>query len=84
MLIIGDNRLSQISVCLEAAANFQLSHAAAIAMVAHQVKVILDHWPQVCDTAALNEVERLLLWRGQILNPFAFEGAPTELRALVA
>jgi serine/threonine-protein kinase HipA len=84
MLISGDDRLSQIAVCLEAASNFLLSPDDARAIVARQVKAILDQWHDVCEEATLSPVERNRLWRRQILNPFAFEGAPAEILGLLA
>jgi serine/threonine-protein kinase HipA len=83
MLVIGDQRLSKISICLEAAPMFQLSADAAVAIVAHQVTVILNQWDQVCDEASLGAIDRRLFWRRQFLNPFAFEGAPPDISALL-
>ncbi|HEX2653484.1 MAG TPA: HipA domain-containing protein [Xanthobacteraceae bacterium] len=82
MLIVGDKRLSQIAVCLEASPAFQLSKQEATSIVAHQVTIIRDQWDRVCDEAGLNAVDRQFLWRRQILNPFALQGAPIELAAL--
>jgi serine/threonine-protein kinase HipA len=84
MLISGDVRLSQIAICLQAATNFLLSPYDARAIVARQVKVILHQWHDVCEEAALSPIERNRLWRRQILNPFAFVGAPDEISRLLA
>lgn len=83
MLVVGDNRFSKISVCLEAAPAFLLPTDAAVAIVAHQVGVIRDLWEKVCDDASLSVIDRRLFWRRQFLNPFAFEGAPPEISALL-
>jgi serine/threonine-protein kinase HipA len=83
MLVTGDERLSKISVCLEAARAFQLSADAAVTIVAHQVTVILKQWKHVCDEASVSTIERRLFWRRQFLNPFAFEGAPPNISALL-
>ena len=83
MLVIGDNRFSRISVCLEAAPAFLLPADAAVAIVAHQVTVIRNQWKQVCDEASLSTVDRRLFWRRQFLNPFAFERAPPNISALL-
>ncbi|MGB8399027.1 type II toxin-antitoxin system HipA family toxin [Bradyrhizobium sp.] len=83
MLVIGDKRLSKISVCLEAAPAFQLSADAAVTIVAHQVTIIHNQWKQVCDEASLSAIDRRLFWRRQFLNPFAFEGAPPDISALL-
>ena len=82
MLITGEKRLSQITVCLEAAPAFQLSAEAATAIVAHQITVIRDNWDQVCEEAVLSVVDRHLMWRRQILNPFVLEGASARLREI--
>jgi serine/threonine-protein kinase HipA len=83
MLIIGDQRFSQLSVCLKAAPVFLLSAQAALAVVADQIRKILGRWETVCDEAGLSVVDRQLFWRRQFLNPFAFEGAPAEIARLV-
>jgi serine/threonine-protein kinase HipA len=84
MLITGDERLSQIAVCLKAAPSFLLAGDDALALARHQVVTIRDHWDAMCREAALSEVDRNLLWRRQFLNPFCFEGAPEGLAGLVA
>jgi serine/threonine-protein kinase HipA len=74
MLIVGDNRLSQLSVCRQAAANFQLSRREADAIVEAQTTAIEEAWPEVCDEAELSLIERTAFWGRQFLNPFAFQG----------
>ena len=83
MLVAGDGRTSRIATCLQAAPAFQLSRADALAMVTHQVTVILQRWDPVCDEAGVSAAERRFLWRRQFLNPFAFDDAPAEVTALV-
>lgn len=83
MLIDGDRRLSQLSLCLDAAPSFLISREEATAIAARQIVTIKREWQTVCDEAALNTVNRDLFWRRQFLNPFAFEGAPEELREMV-
>lgn len=83
MLIVGNNRFSQVKVCLAARAAFQLSEPQAVSIVAHQITVIRDGWDRVCDEAGLSAVDRQLLWRRQILNPFALQDLPAPLTALV-
>lgn len=84
MLIVGDERLSRIATCLRAAPIFQMSEADAIALVARQITVIVDHWDAVCNEAGLSPIDRRFLWRRQFLSPFAFDDAPAELKALAA
>jgi serine/threonine-protein kinase HipA len=78
MLILGNRRMSQLSLCLEAAPVFLLDDARARAIIAQQVARIKADWAAVCDEAALGEAERAFLWRRQFLNPFAFQGLPDE------
>lgn len=83
MLIDGDRRLSQLSLCLDAAPSFLISRDEATAIATGQIATIKREWQTVCDEAALSTVDRDLFWRRQFLNPFAFEGAPEALSALV-
>ena len=83
MLIAGNERLSQIAVCLKAAPSFLVSADDALALARHQVVTIRDRWDAVCREADLSEVDRNVLWRRQFLNPFAFEGAPAEIAGLL-
>ena len=73
MLIAGDNRMSRLSVCLETAHNFLLEESSALEIMKQQIEVIKNNWEAVCNEAALNEIDRKLLWRRQFLNPYAFE-----------
>jgi serine/threonine-protein kinase HipA len=83
MLISGSVRMSQIAPCLAAAPLFLLSAEDALAVAERQISVIRDRWPVISAEAGLSEVDRNLLWRRQFLNPFAFEGAPAKLSALL-
>jgi len=83
MLITGDERLSRIAVWLKAAPSFLLSEQQAIALAKQQIIAIRDRWTDICAEAKLTQVDREYLWRRQFFNPFAFEGAPAELTALV-
>lgn len=76
MLILGNRRMSQLSLCLEAASVFLLDDAHARYVITQQIACIKAYWPAVCDEARLGEAERSFLWRRQFLNPFAFEGLP--------
>lgn len=73
-IITGNNRLSQLTVCLGAAPQFLLSVASARAIIAMQIASIRTNWGIVCDEAGLNEVDRAFLWGRQFLNPFALQG----------
>ena len=78
MLIAGDNRMSKLSNCIDTAHNFLLSKDEALAIFETQKDIIEKNWMTVCDEAALNEIDRKLLWGRQFLNSFAFEGMETN------
>ncbi len=78
MLICGEDRMSRIATCLRAAGQFLLSREEAVAIVEHQIRVILSHWEAVCDEAALGAGDRAHLWNRQFLNGFAFDGLDKE------
>lgn len=73
MLISGDNRLSKLKSCLEAAPHFLLSANEAKAIIDRQREAIEANWDKVCDEAKLGAIDRKLFWKRQFLNPFAFE-----------
>ncbi|MGY4458832.1 type II toxin-antitoxin system HipA family toxin [Bradyrhizobium sp. LB13.1] len=83
MFITGERRTSQITVCLQAAPLFLLGLDEATKLIAGQIKAIKRFWKEICDTAALSEVDRNFLWRRQFLNPFAFADAPEALVELL-
>jgi serine/threonine-protein kinase HipA len=74
MLIFGNNRMSTVSNCIDAAHIFLLSREEANAIIEHQKKIIKENWESVCDEANLSKTDRNLLWGRQFLNPYAFEG----------
>ncbi len=73
MLVSGDNNLSKLASCLEAARHFQLSKSEAKVIFDRQREAIEVNWDKVCDEAKLSAVDRKLFWKRQFLNPFAFE-----------
>jgi serine/threonine-protein kinase HipA len=83
MLIVGDNRMSKIAVCLGAAPAFLLTGEEAKAIAKKQIRTILKNWESVCDEAKLTQIDRRFFWRRQFLNPFAFEDAPKDIQALI-
>ncbi len=85
MLISGNNRMSRIASCLDAAHHFLLSKAQAITLVEHQLRSIADNWPGTCEEARLSDIDRNLFWGRQFLNPYAFTeltGSAKGLHAL--
>ncbi|WP_065754396.1 type II toxin-antitoxin system HipA family toxin [Bradyrhizobium paxllaeri] len=83
MLIMGQERASQIALWLKAAPLFLMSNAEAILLATKQVKMIVQRWSAVCDEAKLSKVDRNFLWRRQFLNPYAFLEAPEALTKLI-
>lgn len=79
MLITGENRMSRLIVCLEAASQFRLSEKEAEELIEQKLVAMCKHWPAVCEEARLTPTEQNVLWRRQLLNPFVFEGAPRSL-----
>jgi len=74
MLITDNKRISQLSLCMEAAPQFLLSVDRAGTIITLQLASIRSHWKQVCDEAGLTEVDGAFLWGRQFLNPFALQG----------
>lgn len=73
MLIVGNNRFSQRSTCIETAHNFMLSRENAAQIFDEQVERINKHWNTVCEEAKLIEIDRKFFWKRQFLNPFVFQ-----------
>jgi serine/threonine-protein kinase HipA len=82
MLIMDQQRSSQIATCLAATGHFHLSDEQAIGIVSAQLETIANHWAALCDEAELGEVDRSLFWGRQFLNPFAFYGLDGEAAKL--
>lgn len=74
MLISGNNRLSTMKSCLDAAHHFLVSETEAKTIIDAQVEVIENNWTAVCNEAGLSEVDRQFFWKRQFLNPFGFGG----------
>ncbi len=71
MLISGNNNLSRLESCFEAANQFLLSEDDARVISDHLISVIERYWDPVCDEAELSEVDRKLFWKRQFLNPYS-------------
>ena len=81
MRILANQNKSQLVLCLQAAPQFLLSDREARAIILQQVHTIRTHWDGICDEAKLPATDRALLYGRQFLNPFAFYGAPQEIRS---
>jgi serine/threonine-protein kinase HipA len=84
MLILGQDRASQVALCLKAAPSYLLKDTEAVAIAVRQIEVIKQRWSAVCDEARLGQVDRNRFWRRQFLNPYAFTGAPQAITSLVS
>lgn len=84
MLIAGEDRMSRISSCMNAAGHFLLSREEAIAIVEHQLTCIIGQWDAVCTEAGLTETDRAFLWGRQFLNPYAFDDLDGDAAGLKA
>jgi serine/threonine-protein kinase HipA len=73
MLISGNNNLSQLKTCLEAANHFLLSKDDARVIFVHLTETIERHWDMVCKEAELNQADKKLFWGRQFLYPFSTE-----------
>jgi serine/threonine-protein kinase HipA len=73
MLIVGNNRFSQLKTCLQAAHLFLLSDKEAADIIDRVETTIRDNWSSVCEEARLTSVDKALMWHRQFLNPFSIE-----------
>lgn len=79
MLIVGENRMRNLAVCLSAAAKFLLNKQESIDVITHCIRTVHQNWEEVCREASLSELDRNFLWERVFLNPFIFEGAPESI-----
>jgi serine/threonine-protein kinase HipA len=80
MLIAGQRRNSNLSLCLKASTHFLLNEKEAIALINQQLEAVRQHFDSVCDEATLGAVDRNLLQRRQFLNPSIFDGSPATVQ----
>lgn len=74
MLIKGDNRMSTLSSCLAAAADFLLTEDEAKHIIHQQITTISGEWDAICEIAELSPTDKKLFAGRQFLNPFCIEG----------
>jgi serine/threonine-protein kinase HipA len=73
MLIVGNNNLSRLSNCLQAAHHFHLSEVQALQIMEQQLLSIAQHWQALCEQTQLSVIDQRLLWGRAWLNPFAVD-----------
>lgn len=81
MLIYGENRMSNLAVCLASAPKYLLAEHEAIDIIIHCLETVKGQWDDVCEEVDVSEVDRKLFWRRMFFNPFIFEGAPDAIRS---
>ncbi len=64
-------RMSQVVGCVAHASTYLLTSREARSIIDHQIDVIHSNWNDVCNSAALTEVDRARFWGRQFLNPYA-------------
>ena len=74
MLIVGEDRRSQLQTCMNAASIFQLAQKEALEIIEQQILAIGHNWKETCKSAHLNRTDAAFLLGRQFLNPYAFEG----------
>ena len=74
MMLCGEQRRSQLRLCLEGASHFLLNESRAIEVMKRQVDVIQSEWADVCDKAEMGAAEQRYFWRRQFLPMLAFKG----------
>lgn len=80
MLILGEERRSQLALCLQAAPRYLLTETEAREIILQQVNTIRTHWTTICDEGGLTQIDRQSLWGLRFLNPYAFQGAPQDVQ----
>jgi serine/threonine-protein kinase HipA len=76
MHIPGTHHESQLSVCLEAAANVLLTATDAETIICGQIAVIGPRFEAVRDAAGLSQADRARFATRPFLNPYPFDGLP--------
>lgn len=69
----SENR-SQVALCIDHAANYDLSPRQASEIVDHQITVIRDDYHATCDAAELDRRQHDSLWSRSFLHPATLEG----------
>ena len=74
MLIKGENRMSTLRSCIDAATDFLLTEETAIGIIENQIATIADQWHTICTQAKLTETDKKLFAGRQFLNAYCIEG----------
>ena len=79
MLIMDNNKKSQILSCLNASSIFMLSETEAIEIIENQMYTILKKWNEVCEQAEISKIDKKLLMNTSFFNPYIIEDLPEKL-----
>lgn len=83
MLIKGENRMSTLAACIDAAPDFRLSEDDAAAIIDNQIAAIAGKWDWACELALLSETDRRLFAGRQFFNAYCIEGLGGAHEALI-
>ena len=78
MLIKGDNRMSTLSSCLNAAPQFLLNENEAIDIIEAQINTIGDSFTAICDDGKVTLTDKAFFAGRQFLNPFCVQDLPAK------
>jgi len=82
MLIKGENRMSTLRACLDAAPDFHLGEEEAQAIMTRQITTIAGEWNAIAEQAALTPTDQGLFAGRQFLNPYCIDGLGENHAAL--
>jgi serine/threonine-protein kinase HipA len=82
MLIKGDNRLSTLSSCLDAASLFLLKENEAFNIIEAQIKTIGESFVAICDDGKVTLTDKAFFAGRQFLNPFCVQDLPAQYSQL--
>lgn len=74
MLLVDQNRSSQLLTAMKAARHFLLTDQCARAIIDHQIQTIHEKWDEVSKQALLSNLEYALFKERLFLRPYAFQG----------
>lgn len=82
MLIKGENRMSTLSSCLDAAPQFLLNENEAFDIIEAQINTIGDNFTAICDDGKVTLTDKAFFAGRQFLNPFCVQDLPAKYSQL--
>ena len=74
MVIVGNSNKSSIENALKAAPTFHVKRGDAIEIIRQQIKIINNHFEELCDEVDLSYAGQRMLWKRAIFNDYIFYG----------